>query len=155
MNWNPYKRIAELEKARAADVNSIGKLTDFSILLRSRIEALERTQNLHEFNLKDLNNRVQRSEGIAVEQDNKLHALSVNVVKPKDLSELVGGLAELKRNVSSQARWLASMENRLKETHPDPVATMTMGDFKKAKIREYARARYARIKAEKLAGDVK
>jgi hypothetical protein len=48
---------------------------------------------------------------------------------------------------------IAVLEKRLQEVkvQTNPVAAMTMGEFKKAKLREYARARYARKKAEKLA----
>lgn len=152
MNWNPYKRIAELEKDHAAATKTIEKLTDFSILLRGRIEVLERTQNIHEHNLKDLNNRVQRSEGIAVEQNNQLCAVNAKFVNLKDDPELVNKINIMGKVQLNQTRQFEALEARLKETHPNTVATMTMGEFKKAKTREYARARYAKIKAEKLGG---
>jgi uncharacterized coiled-coil protein SlyX len=93
MNWNPYKRIAELESVISSQVN--------------------------------YNN------------------------------SLVNNLAELKRQLATHTQWLVVLETRLKELqtqNPNTVATMTMGEFKKAKTREYARARYAKIKAEKLGG---
>ena len=84
MNWNPYKRIADLETKVAT--------------LVARIDLLGRTHETH-------------------------------------------------------VRWVASLESHLQEINvqTNPVAAMTMGEFKKAKLREYARARYARKKAEKLA----
>jgi hypothetical protein len=70
-------------------------------------------------------------------------------------SDLVVALAELKHKFAVQSHWLSTLETRLQELctqNPNPVATMTMGEFKKAKTREYARASYARRKAEKLGG---
>ena len=93
MNWNPYKRIAELERVLSSQVNCN--------------------------------------------------------------SDLTVGLAELKHKFSVQSHWLTTLETRLQELYtqnPSSVATMTVGEFKKAKMREYARANYAKRKAEKLGG---
>jgi septal ring factor EnvC (AmiA/AmiB activator) len=78
----------------------------------------------------------------------------------KRIAQLEGTIARLDSVVhrmmqanSERSDRIADLEKRLKEINvqANPVAAMTMGEFKKAKLREYARARYARKKAEKLA----
>jgi uncharacterized coiled-coil protein SlyX len=95
MNWNPYKRIAQLEGTIA------------------------------------------RLEGTIARLDAVVHRM-------------------MQANSERNDR-IADLEDRLKKIHikANPVEALTVGEFKKAKLREYARARYARKKAEKLAAKEK
>lgn len=151
MNWNPFKRIAKLEKDHA---KTIEKLTDFSILLRGRIEVLERTQTIHEHNLKELRDRDDDRAKALFEQQTQVRKSVESSVKHDKLNNLYG--EEIQKIIGAlehNKTRVVALEKRLQEVkvQTNPVAAMTMGEFKKAKLREYARARYARKKAEKLA----
>ena len=142
MNWNPYKRIAELEALHAKNIAVLAALA-------TRIDLLGRTDDAQARWLAHLETRLQDQD---VEIDELQLENNVHISRLNNLSITVG----------EQADWLRSLQNQLISRDDDKwpgtpvVTTISRADVEKeAKARlkraAYARKYYAGKKAAKAA----
>lgn len=128
MNWNPYKRIAELEALHTKNVNVLAALA-------TRIDLLGRTDDAQARWLAHLETRLQ-------DQDVEIDELQL------ENNVYISRLNNLSITVGEQADWLRSLQNQLifrdDDKHPGAPVTISRADVEKEAKRRLQRAAYAR-----------
>lgn len=88
--------------------------------------------------------RIAKLEGTIFRLDAVIHRMM------QENSERNDRIAALETRCETQSRWISSLEDRWKEAPANPIGSMTIGEFTKAKRGEYAKTHYAKKRAAKL-----